>query len=49
MLYYEKNSLEAVPRKRFGAHSCLQTRDRYGKLVGELHERRESEGELPGR
>jgi hypothetical protein len=49
MLYWEKNSLEAFPSKRVGANSCLHTRDRYRKLVGEVPERRESQVELSGR
>jgi hypothetical protein len=49
MLYWEKNSLEPFPSKRVGAHSCLYTRDRYRKLVGEVPERRESQEELAGR
>jgi hypothetical protein len=49
VLYWENKSLEAIPNKKVGAHSSLQTRDRYRKLVGEVHERRESQGELPGR
>jgi hypothetical protein len=49
MLYWEKNYLEEVPRKRVGAYCCLWTKDRYRKLVGEVHERRESQEELPGR
>jgi hypothetical protein len=40
MLYWEGNSLEAFPSKRVWAHSCLQTRNRYRKLVGEVQEGR---------
>jgi hypothetical protein len=49
MLYWEKNSLEAFLSKSVGAHSCLQTMDRYRKLVGEAHKTRESKDELPER
>jgi hypothetical protein len=48
MLYRDKNSLEAIPSKRVGAHNCLQSWDRYMKLVGEVHGRRGSQGEHPG-
>jgi hypothetical protein len=48
MLYCE-NSLEADPSKRAGAHNCLQARDRYRQLVGEVQEGRQSQGELPGK
>jgi hypothetical protein len=33
--------LKAFPSKRVGPHSFLNTRDRYRKLVREVHERRE--------
>jgi hypothetical protein len=49
MLYWEKNSLEAIPSKRAGVHSCLLTMDRYRKLVVEVHGSRKSQRELPGR
>jgi hypothetical protein len=49
MLYWEKNSFDAVSCKIAEVHSCLKTRDRYRKLVVEVQERRESQGELPGR
>jgi hypothetical protein len=48
MLYWE-NSLEADPSKRAGAHNCLQARDRYRQLVGEVQGKRKSQVELPGR
>jgi hypothetical protein len=48
MLYWE-NSLEADPSKKAEAHNCLQIWDRYRQLVGEVQEKRKSQGELPGR
>jgi hypothetical protein len=44
-----KKSLEEVPSKTAGAHSCLQSRGRYRKLVGEVLGRMVSQRELPGR
>jgi hypothetical protein len=40
---------EAVLSKRSGDHSCLQTRERYRKLMGDVQERRVSQDEFLGK
>jgi hypothetical protein len=39
----EKKSLEIVPSKIAGAHSCLQTRDRDRNIMGQVPGKRESQ------